>query len=110
MRWVQRTTWTYGDFSLTGQWRHMGAVESEVPQEVFAAFRKIDSYDYFDLYASYTLLDKVRLSLGIVDVFEKDPPVVGNEAADTTSNSGNTFPSSYNVLGRMYSLGVNMSF
>ena len=55
-------------------------------------------------------MDKVRVSLGIVDVFEKDPPVVGNEAADTTSNSGNTFPSSYNVLGRMYSLGVNMSF
>jgi iron complex outermembrane receptor protein len=110
MRWVQRTTWTYGDLSVSGQWRHMGSVESEVPQSVFPAFRKIDSYDYFDLYASYTLMDKVRVSLGIVDVFEKDPPVVGNEAADTTSNSGNTFPSSYNVLGRMYSLGVNMSF
>ena len=108
MRWVQRTTWSYGDLSVSWQWRHQGSVESEV--EVFPAFQKIDAYDYFDLYASYTMFDKVRVSLGVVDVFEEDPPVVGNEAADTVSNSGNTFPSAYNVLGRMYSLGVNMSF
>ena len=108
VRWIQRTTWTYGEFSVSALWRHLGSVESEVP--VFPAFQKVDSYDYFDLHASYRPLDRIRVSVGIVDVFEEDPPVVGNEAADTASNSGNTFPAAYNALGRMYSLGVNVTF
>jgi iron complex outermembrane receptor protein len=93
-------------------WRHIDStsVEASVKDDTFPAFQKIDSYDYFDLYASWQAMDQVRLNVGITNVFDEKPPVVGNEAADTSSNSGNTFPSTYDVLGRAFTVGVNVKF
>ena len=56
------------------------------------------------------MLPSVRLSANVNNMFEKDPPVVGNEAADTGSNSGNTFPSHYDTVGRVYVFGVTATF
>jgi outer membrane receptor protein involved in Fe transport len=111
-RWIQRTTWSYGMFDVSYLWRHTGSTEIERVQQptTFPAFQKIDSYDYLDLYASVSLLDNVRLSLGITNVTDEDPPVVGNEAADTRSNSGNTFPSHFDPLGRVFTVGLNVRF
>ncbi len=67
--------------------------------DVYTEFRHIDAYDYFDLYASYRIRDRYLLSFGAMNVTDEDPPVVGNEAASTDFNSGNTFPSSYDTLG-----------
>ncbi|TMO86859.1 TonB-dependent receptor domain-containing protein [Pseudoalteromonas ruthenica] len=112
MRWVQRTTWAMDDFTLSLQWRHIDGIDAEpvVADDYFPEFRSIDSYDYFDLYANYHLTDNITASLGIDNLFEKDPPVVGNEAGDTSSNSGNTFPSNYDVLGRKFKLGLRFQF
>mgnify|MGYP003673241591 FL=1 len=79
--------------------------------QTFAAFRNIDDYDYLDAYVSYNLWDeRVRISVGIDNITDEDPPVLGNEAGDTSSNSGNTFPSNYDTLGRMYTFGARLSF
>ncbi|MGQ0836570.1 MAG: TonB-dependent receptor domain-containing protein [Gammaproteobacteria bacterium] len=112
IRWIQRTTWDYRDFQASLLWRHVGSVEREVVEKAntFPAFQQIDSYDYFDLYGGYQLFGNVTVSAGITNLLNEDPPVVGNEAADTGSNSGNTFPSTYDTLGRMYALGVNVRF
>lgn len=112
-RFIQRTTWNWGDLTASLQWRHIDGVSIE-PTEAsgtFSAFRKIDDYDYLDLYASYYLWDdRVRLSFGIDNLTDEEPPVLGNEAGDTSSNSGNTFPSNYDVLGRAYTFGARLTF
>jgi len=110
LRWVQRTTWHWNDFSVSAQWRHIGAVDIEEPERdgAFEDFRSIEAYNYFDLYASYNWNNSLTFSLGIDNVTDQDPPVVGNEAGDTSSNSGNTFPSNYDVLGTIYTLGMNV--
>jgi iron complex outermembrane recepter protein len=112
MRWIQRSSWDYRNFQASLLWRHVGEVEKEDVEKAFTfpQFQKIDSFDYFDLYGSYSLFDKVTISAGITNVLNEDPPIVGNEAADTSSNSGNTFPSHYDTLGRMYSVGLNVRF
>lgn len=112
-RFVQRTTWNWGDLTASLQWRHIDSVDIEPTEAAgtFAAFRSIDDYDYLDLYASYYLWnDRIRLSLGIDNLTDEEPPVVGNEAGDTSSNSGNTFPSNYDVLGRAYTFGARLTF
>lgn len=112
LSWTQRATWSWKRLTVSALWQHIGAVKI-MPEErarVFPAFRKIDSADYVNLSANYQLLDALELRLNIDNVFDKDPPVVGNEAGDTNSNSGNTFPSTYDVLGRRYTIGVNMKF
>jgi iron complex outermembrane recepter protein len=108
LRWVQGTTWNWRDLSVSLQWRHIDAIDKELPEAAatFAAFRSIDAYNYFDLSASYKLFDgRVTLTGGVQNLTDEDPPVLGNEVGDTSSNSGNTFPSNYDTLGRIYSLG-----
>jgi iron complex outermembrane receptor protein len=111
-RWIQRTLWNFGamgqDFQVGYLWRHLGEVESDVP--VFAAFQTIDAMDYIDLTGAWNINDNLKLSVGVTNLFEEDPPVVGNEAADTSNNSLNTFPSTYDALGRIFSIGLNARF
>ena len=112
IRWIQRTTWSYDDFAVSVLWRHIGSVDVE-PGEASLRderFRTIDSYDYIDLFASYQFNDHVTFTLGIDNMFDKDPPVVGNDVGDTSSNSGNTFPSNYDTIGRVYKGGIKLKF
>ncbi len=114
IRWVQRTTWTWDAFTLSLNWRHIGSVDIEPPEEasVDPRFRSIDSYDYFDLYASYQLSwnGDFTLSLSVDNITEEDPPILGQDAGDTSSNFGNTFPSNYDVIGRYYTFNLNYRF
>ena len=112
-RFIQRTSWNFAeDFQVSYLWRHIGAIDVE-PGEAsgtFADFRSISSYDYIDLTGSWDVTDQIRLSLAIDNLLGEDPPVVGNEAADTRSNSGNTFPSQYDTIGTIYKFGFNYRF
>ena len=112
LRFVQRTVWTVGDLQLSYLWRHQGAAKVEPVQTVdtFAAFQQIKAYDYIDLSGSYALTDMARLSVAVTNVFNRNPPVLGNEAATTSANSGNTLPSAYDTLGRVFSVGLNLRF
>ena len=120
IRWVQTTTWSMGPFEAALYWNHLGSTKIEPTQsadndgdgvsDVFPAFQTIDAFDYFDLTGSWAITDWVTVRASIMNLLEEDPPVVGNEAADTRSNSGNTFPSVYETLGRTYTLGVHMRF
>jgi outer membrane receptor protein involved in Fe transport len=112
LRWVQGTTWSWQDLSVNLQWRHIDAVDKELHEQAatFAEFRSIDDYNYLDLAVSYRLWDdRVRLTAGVQNLTDKDPPVLGNEVGDTSSNSGNTFPSNYDTMGRIYSLGFRVT-
>ncbi len=112
LRWVQRSTWNFEDFTVSLLWRHIDSVDVE-PTEAnlrFAEFRSIDSYDYFDLYASYQVTESIKFTLGVDNLFDEEPPVLGNDIGDTSSNSGNTFPSNYDPLGRFYKAGLQLTF
>ncbi|TRY32875.1 TonB-dependent receptor domain-containing protein [Aliiglaciecola sp. M165] len=112
LRWIQRTTWTYEDFTVSLLWRHIDSVDVEPGERDlrFEAFRQIDAYDYFDLFASYAVNDYTTITVGIDNLLDEDPPVLGNDIGDTSSNSGNTFPSNYDPLGRFYKVGLNFKF
>ena len=71
-------------------------IEESERASVFEGFRSIDSYDYLDLYIGYSLYeDRVTLSSNSRQVnlarYLKDPPILGNEACESASNTGNAF-------------------
>lgn len=112
-RWIQRTNWYVNeDVMVSYLWRHIGSVSIEEPQVAgtFADFRNIGSVDYIDLTGTWQVTDEIGVNLAIYNVFDEEPPVVGNEAGTTASNSGNTFPSVYDVLGTVYTAGFNLRF
>ena len=112
LRIAQRTTWSMGDVELSYLWRHMSGMDAQVEEaaNLFPAFRSIDAYNYFDLSGAYTVNDNVRFVATVDNIFNEDPPVIGNSTGTTAFNSGNTYPSLYDVLGRVYTVGVTVNF
>jgi outer membrane receptor protein involved in Fe transport len=55
-------------------------------------------------------MDNMTLDMLVANMFDKKPPVVGSTIGGTGQNSGNTFPSVYDTLGRVYAIGFNVKF
>ena len=107
----QRAAWNVSDFVFSYNWRHLSAVKVEPSATTFFPdFSKIGSYDYVDLGAVWNFSKMVRFNLSISNVFNKAAPNVGNTISTTTANSGNTFPQTYDVIGRFYTAGVTVKF
>lgn len=107
----QRVTWTLDKWTVSAMNRYLSGIDilEDERASTFSAFQKIEGYSYLDLYASYDVMEGVNVNFGIDNALDKDPPIVGNEAGSTTFNSGNTFPSTYSVLGRIYTLGFSVT-
>jgi len=104
-----RATWMFSDFDVSVLWNHIGSTKAEAPG-FLPAFSSIGSYNYFDLSGGWNVTDNLRLSLTAANVFDKEPPVVGNTIGTTSENSGNTFPQSFDVIGRYFTVGARMRF
>lgn len=110
-KFTQSTKWDMGRWSVGYQWRHIGKLDVEPTTGAwFADYTSIKAFDYIDLNGHFDVTKNLRLSLSINNLFDKKPPVVGNTIAGTGPNSGNTFPSFYDVVGRYYTMTARLSF
>ncbi len=110
-RWNSRATWTMGDYSASLNWRHLSGVEVEPGSgNWYAPYAEIDSYDYFDLSGRWDITQTVRLTATINNLFDKAPPVVGSQIGTTSANNGNTFPQTYDAIGRYFTFGATLRF
>jgi len=109
---TNRAIWNYEDYSVGIMMRYMSDLDVAPDQAAatFAPFRHIGSYSYFDLFGSYQISEGMKLTFGADNLFNRKAPVVGGEAASTSFNSGNTFPSHYDMLGRTYRMTFNVKF
>lgn len=84
--------------------------QTEEAAALFAAFRSVGSHDYLDLNLGYSYKDWGRFSLLVRNIADEDPPILGNATGSTTFNSGNTFPSLYDTMGRTYTVNLKVTF
>ncbi|MNC99853.1 TonB dependent receptor [compost metagenome] len=63
--------------------------------------------DYFDLAANWVITDKAALTLGINNVLDDNPSIT---ASVGTTGNGNTFPQTYDALGRYVFLRATLDF
>jgi iron complex outermembrane recepter protein len=107
-----RLTWGRNDFDGSLLWRHIGSMDAQANEAaaLFPEFRSVDSQNYFDLTFGYNFSDFARFSVLIANVTDEDPPILGNETGSTTFNSGNTFPSLFDTMGRIYTANVKFTF
>ncbi|WP_404712650.1 TonB-dependent receptor domain-containing protein [Sphingomonas sp. MMS24-J13] len=121
--WSQRTTLTFGAIDLSLNWRHISKMRVEDGVTYFAGtissgalagtkvnFGRIPSYNYFDLSGRVAVSNNLDVTLTVTNLFDKDPPIVGGTIGTTSYNSGNTFPSTYDPLGRRFALGARLKF
>ncbi|MEZ5498345.1 MAG: TonB-dependent receptor [Steroidobacteraceae bacterium] len=98
------TPWDGIDLALT--WRYIGSVElfNNTATRLDSSF---SSFNYFDLTGSWAVNDKVDVRLGINNITDKDPPL---SASVGTTGNGNTYPQSYEALGRFFFTNVSVKF
>lgn len=103
----------WGDVSLL--WRHRGKmVYEKILNDPFRGqgnqFLTMDAANYFDLTYTKRWGKRWTLSLLVANLFEEDPPITGSFLGSTGWNSGNTYPSYYDVLGRRWSVTGTFRF
>jgi len=107
-----RVNWFRNSLDASLLWRHLGSMDlqSNEKNAVFSAFHTIDSYDYVDFSIGYSYKDYGRIAVLVSNVMDEDPPIIGNDTGTTGHNSGNTFPSMYDTMGRVYSVNLKLTF
>ena len=110
------------DLGLSLQWRMVGKVKHErlsddvslqsgaAPTDSF--FARKPAQHYFDLSATYTLVDRINLRAGINNLFDNDPPLITASAGSCPAGpcNGNTYPGTWDALGRLVWLGATIDF
>ena len=133
----QRTTLGFGNVDVSLLWRYIDSVKYE-PQ-AFASdlasaqqagagdcpdplgadaggcivdpqYRGIKAAHYFDLTTRIQASDQFSFLFAVRNLFDKKPPFVGSTIGSTSYNSGNTYPSTYDAIGRLFSATARLTF
>ena len=119
--WNTRATFTFtDDIDVSALWRHIdGVIEEPLdnPQAFSGTFNgqqvdftRIPAYNYIDLAARFRASDNFDFGITVTNLFDKKPPIVGSTIGSTSYNSGNTYPSTYDSLGRRYAFSARVHF
>ncbi len=126
-----RVTWysPSDDISLSLRWRYLSSAQND--QQVLSGKNPstpcgfnfcyvlnasqtpsgtIPSFNYFDLSGTWSVSDGVELRAGMSNIFNKAPPLVDNNSAPASDINGNTFPNTYDALGRVIFVGGTVKF
>lgn len=108
----QRTTLTLDGTSVSLLWRFIDdlRVEGGSAAGFQPQFSSIDEKHYFDLSIRQEVTDDINFVFSAFNLTDKQPPIVGSSIGSTAYNSGNTYPSTYDPLGRRYAIGANLRF
>lgn len=106
-----RLTWVtpITGLNLSVDWRYTGAVNVD-SGATGSSDDHIPSYSYFDLAAQMRIKDRYTFRVGVNNIFDIQPPVIGSGELPGTVGNGNTFPQVYDALGRYIFVGVTADF
>jgi iron complex outermembrane recepter protein len=106
-----RTSWvTPWDLDLSLTWRFMTKVEGFGGPPTFSVARidyELPAQDYFDISANWAITEKAGVTLGINNVLDDNPPL---SATVGTTGNGNTYPQTYDALGRYVFVRATVDF
>ncbi len=114
-----RSTWeNKNGLEISLNWRHIGKLEWDGtsgnpvlsnPSSVYSIDSHISAYDYFDLDGSFDITPHLSARLGVNNLADKKPPVIGATANPQLVN-GNMAAGFYDVLGRYLFIGFTAKY
>ncbi len=115
-----RVTWStpWSGLQISGAWRYVGDVQAYgvstnpfLTSGTYPSDVKLGSQSYFDLSAEWKLKDHLSFRLGVENIADKQPPLVGSNMGGTDPRyNGNTYPGVYDALGRYGFFGITADF
>lgn len=123
-KWTTRASFIDGPVTTSLRWRHLSSVKDDDDDVNYAEFNGaevIPAYDLFDLTFSFAANESMTFTAGVNNIFDKLPQtptfngIIVSSQNDGTllgdnQAEGNTYPSTYDVLGRDYFVSVNFKF
>jgi len=123
-RHVLNATWStpWDGLDLTLRWRYIGSDTSELTStntflkgSPTPGYESISAYNYIDLTGTFNLYKNIKMTVGVNNITDKDPPLVVNGDCSTSSPAGancngNTFPGVYDAMGRYWFLQLQANF
>lgn len=100
-KWSSRLSWLDGPLTTTVRWRHVGKTRDDDDSTDYFV-ESIKAYDLFDLAFSLGVTDTATMNFGINNLFDKKPPIIGSN-----QEQANTYPGTFDVLGRDFFVSVN---
>ena len=99
-------------WSVNLRWRHFGELDyigndgSRLTADTLVAAKGgIDAYNYIDLSGTYAIADNIELNIGVNNIADKEPPLVGvNNALNANA------PGGYDQTGRYIFSSINVKF
>ena len=104
-KWNSRLSFVDGPMTISTRWRHVGQVRDDNDDRTFTVER-IKAYNLYDLAFALDITDQFSLSAGVNNLLDKKPPVL----SQANSQQANTFPGTYDVLGRDFFFATSFRF
>jgi outer membrane receptor protein involved in Fe transport len=113
-----RATWeARKDFEVSLNWRHIGHLDSEQTSSnphlatgtAYPVDWHVPTYDYIDMDVGFDLGSHVNLRLGVNNLFDRQPPIVGFNANPLLVN-GNMLAATYDTFGRYLFVGLTAKY
>lgn len=118
-----RTTFKMANgLGVSLQWRYLSSVKVEYTNpsstlnssRIYAQDAKIGAQSYFDLTLTADIGDHFTWRLGATNILDRQPPLVTSSTVNSACSSivcnGNTYPGTYDALGRYIFTGITMNF
>ncbi len=104
-----RFDWGLGPWGARLRWSRITSVQDDLFRDggtptLFV--EGVDAYDQFDLTGFYDVNDNISLTLGIENLTDEDYVLIGDDSAQQS----NTFPATYDTLGRTFFGRVTVKF
>jgi len=100
-----RLGWNSGPLSINAELTHIGDIKLH-PNAAPHQENTISAWYYTDLTGSFKLTEKTKISVGVNNLFDKQPPLLGYPAG----GDAGTNVQLYDVLGRQYFAGITIGF
>jgi outer membrane receptor protein involved in Fe transport len=91
---------------IAGTWRYTGEVELFDGNSNRVDYT-LDAQSYFDLAGTWGATDYATFRFGVNNVLDEDPPL---SASYGTTGNGNTYPQTYDAMGRYVFVGATLDF
>lgn len=99
-----RLSWIDGPLTSSVRWRHVGGTRDD-DDETDYIVDSIGAYNVFDLSFAAEVSENVTVNMGVNNLFNKQPPVIGSNA-----EQANTYPGTFDVLGRDFFVSAQFRF
>lgn len=104
LRLNNRITWSSGPITLGVTHRYLSSVRDDDDTTTYTV-EKIKAYNLFDLALQVQPTERFGWSIGMNNMFDKKPPVLGDN-----QQQANTYPSTYDVYGRAFFVNASVKF